>query len=122
MAFWNRKEKQEPTPTTTTPIEITCPHVWKDFDWYLVSSFENGIMEIGVVEPYVCVLCGERKDKTLAHRKCSGNYEKYQKEIAKYEEVYKGRLKPAAFVEDAIWDTILVDREKLKILEGMREL
>ena len=46
--------------------EPKCRHTWKDFPWYLKSTYYSGqsSYDIAIYEPYVCILCKERKDKS----------------------------------------------------------
>ena len=119
MAFWNwRKKKKEETPQ-----EIPCAHIYKDFPWYIDSSYEEGESTIKIMEPYVCILCGKRQDKVLSHRYRKGlTLKDHRKYIEELTERYPNQIKGTEEVHDMIYDALLVDREKLNILERMREL
>ena len=63
------------------PANNECsPHKWKDYKWileYVVKRVKNpsgayeDIMEYSIIEPYVCVKCGKRKDVKLETGKIS---------------------------------------------------
>ena len=98
-----------------------CNHKWKDFGWYIDSTYYSGDsnrLEIKVVEPYVCIFCKQRKDITLMDYHTRVRNKSEAKEICdKFEEKYKDKIVDRAFIEDEINDMILVDREYLVLYE-----
>ena len=105
MGFFTniRKRKEE-------PIEITSPphkHVWKDLPWYIECGYSDRSQSgyIRIIEPYICITCGERKNITLE----SYNWESiskvvFEKNLSQLEHEYKKYLKPRAIVEDMIYN------------------
>lgn len=117
MGLFNRKKKQEDIKIPQIPHE----HTFKDFPWYMETEYNGSdkTASYRIVEPYVCIYCGERKniilDKAyLEHISPSGREEMYKS----VRETYKDNLKPRAVVEDMISDIQLVkDAEHLKLVE-----
>lgn len=104
------------------PIELKCQHRWRDYDWYLLyETSKNGMLfKYEIVEPYVCIHCGERKNVSLEKgtielqngETCESIQMKFMKRYPK--------LKDKPVVEDEINDAILVDREYLRIADYLR--
>ena len=120
---WFRKDKKQSAKETVAPPH---QHTWKDLPWYMETYYRgtDKIAGYNIIEPYVCITCGERKNITLE----KGYYERISskdREII-YKEVrekYKEYLKPQAVVEDMINDILLVkDPEHLAMLEKLRGL
>ena len=115
MGLFNRKKKE---------LRVEVPkhkHIWKDMPWYMdvYYSGTNRTASYKIIEPYVCITCGERKNITLERNTWenidSDIREKYYKEI---EEKYAQYLKPIAVVEDMINDIQLVkDPHLLHMME-----
>lgn len=106
------------------PTKIKCPHTWKDFPWYMTTEYNscNMTLNIRIFEPYVCMHCKERKDIQLNHITHTNvtSSKKQIEFIDFYLDKYKDYIKPIPVVEDMINDYIYVDREKLDILEKLR--
>lgn len=123
--------------TREPPILINqskCSHTWKDFPWYMQSSWTayanntlnpgiytdiaKGRLVMSIFEPYICIHCKERKDIKLyesSHDNMTlGQASAY---IRNEMEKFKDNIKPIPVVEDMIHDYVLVDQEKLKIAE-----
>lgn len=118
---WMRKEPKEPAEPVIS--EVKCPHTYKDFPWYMESQYDRGtcVLHFKIIEPYVCLHCGDRQNIIL---------EKGDRYVTTYKEAcsvtdfiydqHKDDLRQKAVVEDMIHDAIYVDREKLDILERLR--
>jgi hypothetical protein len=135
--MWNifRKRKESQFGAPSLPA---CIHTWKDFPWYMKRTWEEnpveiidhfaydepkGTLTIQIIEPYVCAHCHERKNiilMTSIERDVS--YKKIDKIAAQFFETYKDQIQPVAVVEDMINDFIYVDREKLDILDRLRQI
>lgn len=122
--FKKKLEKSEPIIIETAkPKE--CGHVWRDFDWYLVSEWHDytnrpkyGYYRFKIIEPYVCCLCKIREnhviDREYAENVTEEDFHEKQNEI---KEKYKEHLKDRAVVEDQIRDMQKnIDREFLQTL------
>ena len=114
MAFWNRKKIE----TTVNPNKDmlygpdlkkpVCAHKYRDFHW-----------SIRIIEPYVCVWCGDRKNQVLQEIVREGNMASKSEmvEVTKsLMDTYGDKIRPRAFVEDEINDMQLVDRDYLRAL------
>lgn len=107
--MWFHKKKQMPEPEQHEPVKQECRHKYRDFDWYMLYSFNEQTKEyeIEIYEPYVCILCKHREDRLLEITKGRGYkdfvYEKNQA-IQNYP-----KLKPVAVVEDEIRDMMMLD-------------
>ena len=100
-------------PATEEPKE--CEHKYQDFPWYVeISDYGYGAGNtIDVIEPYVCIKCKTRIDKTLVHYVCSTHREADEllnTILTKYKKKIRSRIE----VEDMIHDFIYVDKEYLK--------
>jgi hypothetical protein len=100
------------------PKEHKCEHKYKDFPWYVESTtYGNGFasFSITIKEPYVCMKCGDRIDKTLWSYRSQSNYKNgqklFQEKMNSIIETYKDKIKDRAVIEDMINDMILVDRD-----------
>ena len=116
MGFFNRKKSEH--------IEIPTlkhEHTWKDMPWYMETwySGREHTASYYIKEPYVCIVCGERKDITLEKEEWNnisveGREERYKEVREKYAQY----LKPRAIVEDMINDIQYVkDTEHLEMVE-----
>lgn len=104
------KKKEPPSP----PV---CDHKWQDFPWYVNGVYDERkhTQETVVIEPYVCVHCGERKDVVLYHNTRSAtSFDEASKIYNKICDEYAGHIENRAIVEDMISDMQLVDRDYLK--------
>lgn len=110
------KKKKDAEPTTIVEFQPQpCTHTWQDFPWYIEDDYSNGTSEVWIKEPYVCIHCGERKDETLCHRKTSGfSHMQHMQRLKDWANEYKDHIKPRPIVEDMIYDTKYVDRERLQ--------
>lgn len=128
MAFWNRKK----TEATITPNKDmlygpdlkkpVCAHKYRDFHWYIEGEYyahPSDMFSIRIIEPYVCVWCGDRKNQILQEVVRRGDMASKSEmvEIAKsLMDTYGDKIRPRAFVEDEINDMQLVDRDYLRAL------
>lgn len=122
---WPWKKKQD----EQEEIEIEVPkhqHVFKDLPWYMNVQYsgENHTASYRIIEPYLCVICGERKNITLEEEHYSNiNSEERENIYRKVRQRYKKYLKPRAVVEDMINNILLVkDIHYLNMVEEMRGL
>ena len=105
--------------------EPKCVHKYKDFPWYITGNISNygdrSAFHIEIREPYVCIKCGNRIDKTLWQVDYQGRTseinKKYREKVNSIYESYKDKIKPNPEVEDMINDMILVDRGYLEAYE-----
>lgn len=113
MAFWGRK-KQEPQ---VQPVKRECQHKYRDFPWYIECQvYGNHTFEVRVVEPYVCVWCGHRKDVTLQEFSKYGGNKEARQAITGLMQEYGDHIQARAFIENDIHDMQLVDRDYLRAL------
>lgn len=124
MGIFSRKSK-----VTEKNFELpTLPHehVWKDLPWYMECHYSGKDMtaDYKIVEPYICVTCGKRKDVCLERESWQNIDAKTRDEwYSKIRRRYKKYLKPRAVVEDMINNIILVkDANRLNMLERMQGL
>lgn len=123
MGLFSKKKKQE----TEVPFKIPAPvheHVWKDMPWYMVVRYngENRTAGYSIIEPYICVTCGERKNTTLEEEDWYNiTAECREKKFNDIRKRYRKYLKPKAVVEDMINNILMVkDPEYLDMVEAMR--
>lgn len=114
--FSNIFKKQE----SQSQEPLKCNHKWKDFDWYVDGNYNGQTLLFKVYEPYVCVICHERKDVLLFKQVTQHKTMKGANEWAENFVEKTPQIKARAEIEDAINDFIMVDREYLNILEGLR--
>ena len=112
----NKNEERHPTPQSSS-----CQHKFQDFPWYIESNMSTGNYQIQnclvykLIEPYVCIYCGERRDIILEQREIKGYSKSDMKKILdNLQETYSERIKPKPIIEDMINDLKLVDVEHLK--------
>ena len=120
-----RKKKKE----SVKDIELEIPklpheHTWKDMPWYM-GTYYNGTNKTAgykIVEPYICITCGERKNVVLEEMDWANiNPDDREKEYTAIRKRYKRYLKPRAVVEDMINNILLVkDPNYLDTVEVMR--
>ena len=121
MGIFRRKKMAEYEPVFP---ELKHEHTWKDMPWYMHTSYDGGkrTADYDIIEPYICITCGERKNVTLEHGDW-GNItsEERDKRYNKIRSKYKKYLKPQAVAEDMINNILLVkDPEYLQMVEKMR--
>lgn len=114
------KRKKQEVPEYQTPCE-RGKHFYKDFPPYLIAEWighNSNDNIISIIEPYVCVLCGKRINKTLHEwRFGSLSYKLFDNTIEQIKKEYKDILRPVVYVEDLVTDAQLVDRVKLEAWE-----
>ena len=121
--FSRKKDKHIPQYQPVFP-EIKHEHTWKDLPWYMEIEYSgtNHTAKYEIIEPYICITCGERKNVVL-ERNTWQNISSTDRE-EKYKEIYKRYkkyLKPRAVVEDMINNILLVkDPEHLEMVENIR--
>ena len=122
MGLFNRKKKQKELVIPNVPHE----HTWKDMPWYMDVRYngENKTAGYEIIEPYICVTCGERKNVRLESEDWSNiSSQEREKIYSKIRNRYKKYLKPRAVVEDMINNILLVkDPDYLDMVEEMRGL
>jgi len=123
MGLFNRNKKKE-VPAAESPIFVSAhEHTWKDMPWYMITYYSSSVCTAGykIIEPFVCITCGERKDVTLEELEWSNiSVETREKRYRDLRELYKNYLKPRAIVEDMINNITLVkDPQRLAMLEKM---
>ena len=119
MWLFNKKKKVEETPK---PI---CQHKYKDFPWYMDSSYnmDTKTAWVRIYEPYVCIHCGHRKDILLEEVTRMGSSFEETEELK--EEIwldYEDKLQLKAIVEDMINDMVLVDKKYIEIYEKLHPM
>lgn len=97
-----------------------CKHKYKDFPWYIeYNSYEERYetrYTVKIKEPYVCLLCSNRIDKTLCSQSGLTKREA-EKCIDEFLDMHKDRIQDAAIVEDMVNDCQLVDKSFLESYE-----
>lgn len=120
MLWFRKKESTFELP------EIPHEHTWKDMPWYMSVRYNGNDHTAGytIIEPYICVTCGERKNVTLESEDWSNiSVEEREKIFSRIKNRYKKYLKPRAVVEDMINNILLVkDANRLNMLEKMQGL
>ena len=135
--MWNIFRKRKESQAEAPPLPA-CIHTWKDFPWYMTQKWNanpveivdhfaydgpKGTLTIQIIEPYVCAHCHERKDIILTTSVTRNiPYRQTNQIVEQFFETYKDRIQPVAVVEDMINDFIYVDREKLDILDRLRQI
>ena len=122
MGLFSKKKKQKELTIPNVPHE----HTWKDMPWYMEVRYngENKTAGYEIIEPYICVTCGERKNIRLEAEDWSNiSAQEREKIYSKIRNRYKKYLKPRAVVEDMINNILLVkDPDYLDMVEEMRGL
>ena len=122
MGLFSKKKKQKELIIPNMPHE----HTWKDMPWYMEVRYngENKTAGYEIIEPYICVTCGERKNIRLESEDWSNiSAQEREKIYSKIRNKYKKYLKPRAVVEDMINNILLVkDPDYLDMVEEMRGL
>ena len=123
MGIFSRRKKDNETTKELVIPELPHTHLWKDFPWYMYVEYSEKSLqaEYSIIEPYVCISCGERKNITLEHRQWTGiDRETREKEYERVAKKYRKFLKPRAIVEDMINNVLLVkDPEHLDMVETL---
>lgn len=125
MGIFKRKK-----PDSVIPIEVPenppHEHTWKDMPWYMEVDYSgsNKTASYKIIEPFICVTCGERENKVLENQSWSNIDAESREKI--YEDVrkrYRKYMRPRAVVEDMINNILMVkDPEYLAMVEQMRGL
>lgn len=128
MGFFDRSKKERTKQYIPAPKK--CEHKFQDFPWYLEGEEENGIYNYNswyhlvIKEPYVCIYCGERRDKILWEIKRYGSHEEASQILGSINEKFKDRIRHRAEIEDMINDMQLVDPQYLQyyhMLQGTKD-
>ena len=113
MGFLRKKKETLPV------IEFECKHKYRDFPWYLryyesytPQSYTTSY-NVEILEPYVCVWCGNRKDVQLYDRHFNSKKERTE-HVATLLDEYGDKMQDIPITEDQINDMILVDRDYLR--------
>lgn len=115
MGIFKKREKEQ-------LIELKCKHKYRDFPWYIECNYypssygQQAYYAIDIIEPYVCVFCGDRQNKVLKHITRYGSSKECEKFAYEIIDSYKGHIQDKVLVEDAIADLQLVDRDYLRAL------
>ena len=117
MKFFAKKKVPVASPE---PVEKKCEHKFQDFPWFLTWDLQYNKYTIKVIEPYVCIFCGERQDKILASY-IGTNYKEGEKLLIQLRSRFDKHIKYQEEVEDMINDMILVDPEYLKWYHLLKE-
>ena len=123
MGLFNRKKKkQTEEPKFEIPV-LPHEHVWKDMPWYMDITYSSTdkTASYKIMEPYICITCGERKDVVLEEKGWTNiDNEWREKYFTRVRRRYKKYLKPRAVVEDMINNILLVkDPDYLDTVEIM---
>lgn len=129
MGWFSRRKKEiEEASKDTLEIEFKIPHehTWKDMPWYMTIMYdgERKTASYSIIEPYICIKCGEREDKLLEKNTWQNiSPEAREEEYKKVQKRYKDYLKPRAVVEDMINNILMVkDVKHLEMMEKMQGL
>ena len=117
MRLFPKKQSKEVEPTFTPPAQ-KCQHKYQDFPWYLSYDISDYKYSISVIEPYVCIYCGERLNKVLSNYSGDTNGWKHLEKISNR---FTNKIYPQEEVEDMINDMVLVDKEYLKWYHYLRD-
>ena len=119
MGIFNRKKMATELPF----IKIKHEHIWKDMPWYMEVEYNGAeaYASYRIIEPYICIGCGERKDVCLEKERWNNiDSETREKYYNKIRHKYRKYLKPRAVVEDMINNILLVkDAGRLNMVEKM---
>ena len=99
---------------------VPCQHKRRDFGWYMEYSCNGNKFDYKIIEPYLCIHCGDRKNVTLdSGRILLEDGETWADAVIALREKYP-QICDKAVIEDEINDAILVDREYLRIADYLR--
>lgn len=105
--------------------ETVCKHKYKDFPWYIeyerCKDMYDFTYTVKIKEPYVCLLCGNRIDKTLCSQSKLTKREA-ERCIDQFMDIHKDRIQDAAIVEDMVNDCQLVDRAFVESYELSQQI
>jgi len=121
MGIFTRKKMTEYEPVFP---ELKHEHTWKDMPWYMETEYSSTehTAQYEIIEPYICLTCGERKNVKLEGTRWTNiTPDAREDEYAAVRKRYKKYLKPRAVVEDMINNILLVkDPDHLEMVENMR--
>ena len=124
MGIFSRKKKETEQPKDIDWGKMLHEHTWKDMPWYMDVAYNstNKTASYKIIEPYICITCGERKNIVLEEEGWSNiDSEWREKYFTRVRRRYKKYLKPKAIVEDMINNILLVkDPSRLEMIEKMR--
>ena len=125
--MWPFKKKvNEKDNSVEIEFKVPHEHTWKDMPWYMITEYSESKQTASyqIIEPYICITCGERKDVKLESTQWNGiTVEERKKFFQEVRDKYKDYLKPRAVVEDMINNILLVkDAQHLNMLEKMHGL
>ena len=124
MNLFRRKHIETEEEVSVPVFQMPHEHTWKDMPWYMGKYYNgrNNTAGYKIVEPYICITCGERKDVTLEKEDYSDISAEEREDIfRKVRNRYKKYLKPRAIVEDMINNILLVkDPSRLNMIEVQR--
>lgn len=113
------KKYEEPKLQSTTP-EFKCSHTWKDFPWYVESTYYTDTRKLyyTITKSYVCIHCKERRDEELVDRRIEGvSLDEAETILTELGEDFADKLVEKPLVEEMILDMQLVDRKALEIAQ-----
>jgi hypothetical protein len=117
MGFFNRSKKETSKEyLSQLPPPKKCEHKYQDFPWYISFAFSDDKYSIDIIEPYVCIFCGDRKNVTLAHFDGNGDnsYKRGSEILKNLNRDYEHHIRGRAEIEDMINDMQLVDPQYLQ--------
>ena len=130
MSFFNRSKKEVPKEFIPPPLSPPkkCEHKFQDFPWYVEGEESenpyNGWYHLVIKEPYVCIYCGERIDKTLWEITRYGNHSEAVQALKEINERFPTQIRHRAEIEDMINDIKFVDPQYLEfyhMLQGTKD-
>ena len=124
MGIFSRKKSTSIPQYEPVFPEIKHEHTWKDLPWYMECEYrgQEKTANYRIIEPYICITCGERKDVILETEHWSNiDADTREEYYTKVRKKYRKYLRPRAVVEDMINNILLVkDPEHLEMVENMR--
>lgn len=113
------KKNEEPKFQPTTP-EFKCSHTWKDFPWYMESTYyiDARKLHYTIIKPYVCIHCKERRDEELLDTRIEGiSRNEADVVLTDLLKEFSDKIAEKPLVEEMILDMQLVDRKALEIAQ-----
>ena len=113
------KKNEEPKFQPTTP-EFKCSHTWKDFPWYMESTYYIDARKLyyTITKPYVCIHCKERRDEELLDIHIDGiSRDEADVILTDLLKDFSDKIAEKPLVEEMILDMQLVDRKALEIAQ-----
>ena len=113
------KKNGEPKFQPTTP-EFKCSHTWKDFPWYMESTYYIDARKLyyTITKPYVCIHCKERRDEELLDIHIDGiSRDEADVILTDLLKDFSDKIAEKPLVEEMILDMQLVDRKALEIAQ-----